>query len=101
MGWIVLAVLVVLVMIVIGMYNSLVRLRAACAQAASRHPLANAEFERILEAADSSVLGQAVQLALNAPRAECPSAREGPPASAQPDLVGRGSWEANAEMLKH
>ncbi len=30
MGWIVLAVLVLLVMIVIGMYNSLVRLRAAC-----------------------------------------------------------------------
>ena len=60
---------------------------AACAEAASRHPSANAEFERILEAADSSVLGQAVQLALNAPRAECPPAREGSPAIVQPDAV--------------
>ncbi len=30
MGWIVVVALVLLVMIVIGMYNSLVRLRAAC-----------------------------------------------------------------------
>lgn len=33
MGWIVLAVLVLLVLIVIGMYNGLVRLRAACESA--------------------------------------------------------------------
>ncbi len=33
MGWIILAVLVALVLIVIGMYNSLVRLRAACESA--------------------------------------------------------------------
>ena len=33
MGWIILAVLIALVLIVIGMYNSLVRLRAACESA--------------------------------------------------------------------
>jgi LemA protein len=33
MGWIVLAVLVLVVLIVIGMYNGLVRLRAACESA--------------------------------------------------------------------
>jgi hypothetical protein len=60
---------------------------AACAEAASQHPSANADFERILATADVSVLKQALELELAAPRAECRPATAATPAGARPDAV--------------
>ena len=57
---------------------------AKCAAAAAAHPTANADFQRILGAADAGRLKRSLEAALNAPRAECPSAGASPPADAAP-----------------
>lgn len=44
---------------------------AACAEGASRYPSANADYQRILGAANIGLLKQAVELELAAARAEC------------------------------
>ena len=44
---------------------------ASCASAASRHPTANADFERILLQADRAALRRTLEARLNAPRPEC------------------------------
>ena len=60
---------------------------AACAEAASRHPSANAEFERILGTADVSLLKRALEVELAAPRAECRPGAADAPAGVGPDAV--------------
>ena len=51
---------------------------AACAEGASRYPSANADYQRILGAANIGVLKQAVELELAAARAECRQATVAP-----------------------
>jgi hypothetical protein len=60
---------------------------AACADSASRHPSANADFEKILAAADIDLLRQALEVELNAPRAECPKAMADAPPVTGPDAI--------------
>ena len=60
---------------------------AACADAASRHPSADADFKKILSTVDMSVLKRALDLELTKPRAACQPAKPGTPASFQPDAV--------------
>jgi len=60
---------------------------AACADAASRHPSADADFKKILATVDMSVLKQALDLELAKPRAACQPAKGGTPASVLPDAV--------------
>jgi hypothetical protein len=43
----------------------------SCAVAASQHPTANADFERLLRESDSGVVRRTVEAKLAAPRAEC------------------------------
>jgi len=52
-----------------------------------KHPSANADFERILGAADFGLLQRRLEVELNAPRAECARAVVDSPASSQPDAV--------------
>jgi len=59
----------------------------ACAAASQSHPDADAEFEKILKAADAGYLKRAMQAELNAPRAECSRAQVGVSAAAAPDTV--------------
>ena len=60
---------------------------AACADAASRHPSADADFKKILATVDMSVLKQALDLELAKPRAACQPPKGGTPASVLPDAV--------------
>ena len=60
---------------------------AACAEAASQYPSANADFERILGTADVGVLKRALELELAASRAECRPGTADTPADARPDAV--------------
>ena len=57
---------------------------AMCAAAAAAHPTADADFQRILRAADAGHLKRSLEAALNAPRAECPAAGAAPQAGAVP-----------------
>lgn len=60
---------------------------AMCAAAAAAHPTADADFQRILGAADAGYLKRSLEAALNAPRGECPA----PGAGAQTDAVRPGA----------
>jgi len=60
---------------------------AACAAASQSHPDADADFEKILKAADAGYLKRALQADLNAPRAECSRAQVGVSAATAPDTV--------------
>jgi len=60
---------------------------AACAEGASRYPSANADYQRILGAANIGVLKQAVELELAAARAECRPATADTPPSVRPDAL--------------
>jgi hypothetical protein len=60
---------------------------AACAEAASRHPSADADFKNILTTVDMSVLKHALDVELAKPRAACKPSQGGTPASAAPEAV--------------
>jgi len=60
---------------------------ANCAAASLKHPSANADFERILGAADFALLKRSLAVELNAPRAECARAVVDSDASSKPDAV--------------
>lgn len=60
---------------------------AACADAASRHPSADADFQKILATVNLSVLKQALDVELAKPRAACQPSQGGAPASAPPEAV--------------
>lgn len=60
---------------------------AACADAASRHPSADADFKKILATVDMSVLKRALDLELVKPPAACQPAKGGTPAGFLPDAV--------------
>lgn len=60
---------------------------AACAEGASRHPSADADYERILRTATIGLLKQAVELELATPRAECRPATGDAPVSVRPDAI--------------
>lgn len=60
---------------------------AACAEGASRYPSANADYERILKAADIGLLKQAVEFELAKERAECRPATARATSGAPPDAI--------------
>jgi hypothetical protein len=60
---------------------------AACAVASQMHPTAETDFERLLRTADASVLKRALEADVNAPRAECSTARAEGPSNAAADTV--------------
>ncbi len=60
---------------------------AACAAASQSHPNAEADFEKILKAADAGKLTQALEADLNAPREGCASAQAGASAAPVPDTI--------------
>jgi hypothetical protein len=60
---------------------------AACAEGASRYPSANADYERILGAANIGLFKQAVESELAEARPECHPATADTPASARPDAI--------------
>jgi hypothetical protein len=60
---------------------------AACADAASRHPSAEADVKMILATVDIGLLKQALDVELAKPRAACQPAKGDTPASALPDAV--------------
>jgi hypothetical protein len=59
----------------------------ACAAAGLNHPNADADFEKLLHAADASSLKRAMEADLNAPRAECSHARREGSATTEPDSI--------------
>jgi len=61
---------------------------AACASAAAAHPTADADFRRILDAADAGVFKRTLETALNRERDECRDVRAGATATApSPDGI--------------
>jgi hypothetical protein len=60
---------------------------AACAAASQSHPTAEADFEKILKAADAGKLTQALEADMNVPREGCASAQAGASAAPVPDTI--------------
>jgi len=60
---------------------------AVCAAASLNHPTADADFARLLQAADVSSLKRTLVTELNAPRAECARAGADPASRTDPDAV--------------
>jgi hypothetical protein len=60
---------------------------AACAAASESHPNAEADFEKILKAADASKLMRTLEADLNAPREGCAATQAGASVAPVPDTI--------------
>jgi hypothetical protein len=60
---------------------------AACSAASASHPDAEANFQRILQAAEAGSLKRAMEAEFNVPRAGCVKPASDPPATVEPDTI--------------
>ncbi len=60
---------------------------AACSAASVSHPDAEANFQRILQAAEAGSLKRSMEAELNVPRAGCVKPALDPPATVEPDTI--------------
>jgi hypothetical protein len=60
---------------------------AACSAASASHPDAEANFQKILQAAEAGSLKRAMEAELNVPRAGCVRPASDPPATVEPDTI--------------